>query len=53
MIEACGGVLEGIQEERRILEDIRGRADLIIDTTTMSAAKLRERVKDLWGKIKD
>lgn len=52
MIEACSGVLEGIQEERRILEDIRGRADLIIDTTAMSAAKLRERIKDLWGNNK-
>ena len=52
MIEACGGVLEGIKEERRILEDIRGRADLIIDTSSLSAANLRERVKDLWGKNK-
>lgn len=52
MIEKCGGVLEGIKEERLILEDIRGRADLIIDTSSLSAAKLRERIKDLWGKSK-
>jgi UPF0042 nucleotide-binding protein len=52
MIDICGGVLEGVKEERRILEDIRGRADLIIDTSSLSATKLRERIKELWGKGK-
>ncbi len=52
MMEACGGVLEGIKEERRILEEIRGRADLVIDTSSLTASKLRERIKYLWGKSK-
>jgi len=52
MIDVCGGVLAGIKEERKILEDIRGRSDLIIDTSGLSAAKLRERIKELWGKNK-
>ena len=52
MSQVCGGILEGIKEERKVLEEIRGRSDLVIDTSMLSAAKLRERTKDLWGKSK-
>lgn len=52
MMDICNGITEGILEERKILEDVRGRADLIIDTSDLSAARLRERVKELWGKSK-
>lgn len=52
MSDVCGGILEGIKEERKLLEEIRGRADLVIDTSMLSAAKLRERTKELWGKSK-
>lgn len=52
MLKEEGGILEGIKQERKDLEDIRGRADLIIDTSILSAAKLRNRIKDLWGESK-
>lgn len=45
LAETKDGILAGIKEEREILQDIKGRADLIIDTSKMSAAQLRERVK--------
>jgi RNase adapter protein RapZ len=39
-----GSVLEGITAEREALEIFRGRADMIIDTSAMRPAKLRERI---------
>ncbi len=39
-----GSVLEGIRAERRRLEPLRGRADIIVDTTALSPRQLREHV---------
>jgi len=39
-----GTVATGVAAERSLLEPLRGRADLVIDTTGMSAAMLRERI---------
>ena len=39
-----GSVAEGIAAEGALLEPLRGRADLVIDTTGMSATMLRERI---------
>ncbi len=44
-----GGILAGIKKEREILQEIKGRADLIIDTSNMTAAKLRERIRKQLG----
>jgi UPF0042 nucleotide-binding protein len=41
-----GSVAAGVAEERKLLEPLRGRADLVIDTTGMSAATLRERIAE-------
>ncbi len=41
-----GSVAAGVAAERALLEPLRGRADLVLDTTTMSAALLRERIAD-------
>jgi RNase adapter protein RapZ len=38
------GVLTGIRREREQLEELRGMADLIIDTTELNVHELRERV---------
>jgi RNase adapter protein RapZ len=38
------GVLTGIRREREQLEELRGLADLIIDTTDLNVHELRERV---------
>jgi RNase adapter protein RapZ len=39
-----GSVAEGVAAERALLEPLRSRADLTIDTTAMSAAMLRARI---------
>ena len=41
-----GSVAAGVAAERALLEPLRGRADLVIDTTGMSAAMLREKIAD-------
>jgi UPF0042 nucleotide-binding protein len=41
-----GSVAAGVAAERALLEPLRGRADLVIDTTAMSAATLRERIAE-------
>jgi len=45
-----GRVLDGIQAERQQLEELRIRADSIIDTTGLTASQLRTRVAELFGK---
>ncbi len=39
-----GSVAAGVAAERALLEPLRGRADLVIDTTGMSATMLREKI---------
>jgi RNase adapter protein RapZ len=41
-----GSVAAGVTEERTLLELLRSRADLVIDTTGMSAAMLRGKIAD-------
>ncbi|MCR4401263.1 MAG: RNase adapter RapZ [Firmicutes bacterium] len=43
-----GGVLEGIEDERRRLGEIRGRATRILDTTSLSPRQLRERIMNVF-----
>jgi RNase adapter protein RapZ len=42
-----GGVLAGIRRERELLEELRGMADVIIDTTDTNVHELRDRVVEL------
>jgi RNase adapter protein RapZ len=41
-----GSVAAGVQSERALLEPLRVRADMVIDTTGMSAAMLRGKIAD-------
>ena len=41
-----GSIAAGVASERALLEPLRGRADLVIDTTSMSAAALREKIAE-------
>jgi UPF0042 nucleotide-binding protein len=41
-----GSVASGIAAERALLEPLRARADVVIDTTAMSAGALRARIAD-------
>lgn len=39
-----GLTIDGIREERRLLQDLKTRAQLVIDTTNISPRKLREKI---------
>jgi UPF0042 nucleotide-binding protein len=41
---AAGNVLDGIGKERRELEEIKGKADWVIDTSDLTVHQLREEV---------
>lgn len=41
-----GSVAAGVAAERALLEPLRGRADLVLDTTGISAATLREKIAE-------
>jgi UPF0042 nucleotide-binding protein len=41
-------VSEGIAAERALLEDLKGRADVVVDTTDLNVHELRERVAELF-----
>lgn len=41
--------LEGIQNERKMLEEIKGRAQYYIDTTEIKPAKLKEEIIRIFG----
>jgi UPF0042 nucleotide-binding protein len=48
--EATGGVLDGIRNERELMSEVRGLADLIIDTSDLNVHELRDRVVDALGR---
>jgi UPF0042 nucleotide-binding protein len=41
-----GSVVDGIEREREALAPLRGRADMVIDTTGLTAAMLRRKLAD-------
>lgn len=45
-----GSILEGILAEKKILEELRGRATRIIDTSNLAPQQLRQEIQDLYGK---
>ncbi len=42
-------VAEAITDERRLLEPVRERADVVVDTAELNVNQLRQRVTDLFG----
>jgi UPF0042 nucleotide-binding protein len=48
-VAAPGGVQPSIDEERRLLVDLRERADKVIDTTHLSVKDLRDTLFSLYG----
>ena len=43
-----GRVLEGIQEERKILQELKGKAHKIIDTSDLSNKELKDQINALY-----
>jgi RNase adapter protein RapZ len=44
-----GRILEGIRKERRMLEDLRGKASWILDTSTLAVNALRQELVDIFA----
>jgi len=52
-LAAGGQIVEGIKRERRVLESLRGHADMIIDTTNIETYELRDKIRSSFlGKQK-
>ena len=47
-LQAGQRILDGLQAERQMLADLRARADLVIDTTSLNVHELRRRVEDAF-----
>jgi RNase adapter protein RapZ len=48
-LQGNGRVVDGISAERALLRDVRGEADLILDTSALNVHELRARVRDFFG----
>ncbi len=44
-----GSIMEAIGEERSLLEDIRGKADVIVDTSDLALPDLKEKIYRLYA----
>ncbi|MDI6799862.1 MAG: RNase adapter RapZ [Actinomycetota bacterium] len=44
-LSVSGQVIEGIAKERSILEDVKGRADMVIDTSGMRVGELKDKIR--------
>lgn len=48
-LQAGAGLIDGIVRERRVLEALRGRADVVVDTSALSVHDLRHRLETPFG----
>ncbi len=46
---AGGGVAESIERERQLLEPVKSRADVVVDTTDLNVHQLRDRLTALFS----
>ncbi|WP_328994689.1 RNase adapter RapZ [Kribbella sp. NBC_01245] len=48
-LQGAGRLLDGIQRERELLAEIRGTADLVIDTSNLNIHQLGAKVRNAFG----
>ena len=48
-LQGDGRILDGIALERSLLQELRGEADLVIDTSDLNVHELREQVESAFG----
>jgi RNase adapter protein RapZ len=48
-LQGNGRVVDGITAERGLLRDVRGGADLVLDTSALNVHELRARMRDHFG----
>jgi RNase adapter protein RapZ len=49
-LQGSGRVTDGIAAERELLREVRGDADLVIDTSRLNVHELRARMRDFFGR---
>ena len=47
-LEKQGRLVEALRKENSVLRELRGKADVIIDTSGLSALQLRQRISDVF-----
>jgi len=45
----AGSIIDGIRLERDLLEELKGQADLVVDTSALNIHELRDRIRELFG----
>ncbi|WP_010541705.1 RNase adapter RapZ [Dietzia alimentaria] len=50
-LQSGGGLIDGIERERKVLEGLRGRADVVVDTASLSVHDLRHRLETPFGDL--
>ena len=48
-LQGTGRLLDGLQRERRVLADLRGDADIVIDTSGLNVHQLTDRIAEEFG----
>jgi len=48
-LQGSGGILDGLVRERALLGDLRARADIVIDTSSLNVHDLRRKVDAAFG----
>jgi UPF0042 nucleotide-binding protein len=48
-LQAGGRLLHGLQRERNVMADIRGDADVLLDTSNFNVHELQDRIAELFG----
>ncbi|WP_263457799.1 RNase adapter RapZ [Nocardioides ochotonae] len=48
-LQGGGRLLDGLQRERAVLADLRGAADLVIDTSGLNVHQLTDRIAEAFG----
>jgi RNase adapter protein RapZ len=49
-LQGAGRVTDGIAAERELLREVRGDADLVVDTSRLNVHELRARMRDFFGR---
>ncbi len=48
-LQGSGRLLQGLQREREVLAEVRGDADVVIDTTNLNVHQLTDRIAEQFG----
>jgi RNase adapter protein RapZ len=48
-LQGDGRIVDGIAAERELLRDVRGEADVVLDTSPLNVHELRGRMRDFFG----